>query len=244
MHSLRRGIQRVLADIAEGRNIESYALVLVAFALAVIGLVDDVVPQSVKFAVILAALALLVFETTKPDAQAVDYDSALRDRQGFGPFREFIRGGKTLWIYGPSAGNILRNDADIKREVLDAGGAVRILMQNPDAPVMDSLPRQYNDVHPLRDDVQFSLRTLQNLAERLSAGRLEYGLIDYNPGFSLVVVDPDSPDGRLVVEFHGYDSDTITDRMHITLTHQQSRRWFDYWSSQFETMWQARQPIL
>ena len=243
MQSLRRTVTRVLSDIANGRNIESYALVLVAFVLAVIGLIDDAIPESLKFAVILAALALLVFQTTKPEAQPVDYDAVLRDRHRFGHFRDFIKGGKTLWIYGPSAGNILRFDSDIKREVLDRGGTVQILMQNPNAPVMNTLPRQYNHTHPLREDVEFSLRTLQNLVQGLSAGTLDYGLLDHNPGFSLVVVDPDNANGRLVVEFHGYDSDEITDRMHIMLTRLESRHWFDYWSQQFESMWQARQPV-
>lgn len=241
MPSLRRALSRILADIGEGRHIESYAIVLVAFALAVIGLIDDVIPQSVKFAVMLAALALLVFQTTKPDERPVDLDSVLRDRQRFSPFRDFIQGGRVLWLYGASAGNILRHDADIKREILGNGGQIRVLMQHPDAPGMDSLPRQYDDVHPLRDDIHTSLRTLKNMSERLATGTLDYGLLDHNPGYSLAIIDPQGPNGRLVVEFHGYDNAFITDRMHIVITRQQSQHWFDYWVGQFDAMWAARQ---
>ena len=243
MQTLKRTLSRIVADLSEGRHLESYALALVSFALAIVGLVADVVPDSMKLAVILAAVGLLVFQSTKPERQPVDLDSVLSDRQSFRPFREFIRGGKVLWVYGASGGNSLRQDADIKRELLDRGGQVRILMQNPASVVMDVLPRQYDDIHPLRDDIQVSLRTLQNLAERQQNGAVEYALLDYNPGFSLAIIDPDGPNGRLVVEFHGYDTDLITDRMHIEITRQQSQHWFAYWTHQFEVMWEAgKQP--
>lgn len=241
MRGITRTLSRIGRDIAEGRNIESYAVVAVAGVLAIVGLVDDVVPDSVKLAVILAALALLVFQSTTPPEQITNLDDVLEDRQSFGPFRDFIRGGQELWIYGPSVGNILRNDPDIKREILDRGGRVRVLMQDPAAPVLEYLPKQYDDIHPLRDDIQVSLRTLQNLSARLTNGTLEYALIDYNPGFSLVVIDPDGANGRLVVEFHGYDNDVINDRMHIVITRHQSQYWFEYWAAQFNEMWKVAQ---
>lgn len=240
MRSISRLFSRIFRDISEGRHLESYVVTAVALALAVLGLVDDAVPDSVKLAVILAALALLVFQTTKPQETTVDLDAVLKDRQSFGSFRELIRGGKELWVYGPSVANVLRNDPDIQREILDRGGTVRVLMQNPHSPVMSVMPRQYNAIHHLDDDIQASLKVLRGLAASLKTGTLEYGLIDHNPGFSLVVVDPDGADGRLVVEFHGYDTDRIIDRMHLDISRQQSQHWFEYWANQFDVMWQAR----
>jgi hypothetical protein len=240
MRSITRLLSRIFKDISEGRNVESYVVTAVALVLAVAGLVDDAVPDSMKLAVILAALALLVFQTTKPEDKTVDLDMVLKDRQSFTSFREFIRGGKELWVYGPSVANVLRNDPDIQREILDRGGRVRVLMQHPDSPVMDIMPRQYKSIHHLEDDIQTSLKVLKGLQASLRVGTLEYGMIDHNPGFSIVVVNPDGPDGRLVVEFHGYDTDRIVDRMHIDISRQQSQHWFEYWARQFDVMWQAR----
>jgi hypothetical protein len=240
MRSIKRLLSRIFRDISEGRNVESYVVTAVALVLAVAGLVDDAVPDSMKLAVILAALALLVFQSTAPEEKNTDLDSVLKDRQSFGSFREFIRGGKELWIYGPSVANVLRNDPDIQREILDRGGRVRVLMQHPDSPVMSIMPRQYKAIHSLDDDIQVSLKVLRGLKDSLRVGTLEYGLIDHNPGFSLLVVDPDGADGRLVVEFHGYDTDRIVDRMHLNISRQQSQHWFEYWARQFDVMWQAR----
>lgn len=240
MRSISRLFSRIFKDISEGRNVESYVVTAVALVLAVVGLVDDAVPDSMKLAVILAALALLVFQSTKPEDTTVDLDAVLKDRQSFGSFREFIRGGKELWVYGPSAANVLRNDPDIQREILDRGGRVRVLMQHPDSPVMSIMPRQYKAIHHLEDDIQASLKVLRGLKSSLKVGILEYGLLDHNPGYSLIIVDPDGPDGRLIVEFHGYDTDRIIDRMHIDISRQQSQYWFEYWAKQFDMMWQAR----
>lgn len=240
MRGITRFFQRVLADVVAGRNIEAYAVTAVAITLAVIGVVDDVVPDSLKFAAILAALALLVLKSTAPDKQAVDLDAVLMDRQSYGPFREFIQGAQTLWIYGPSAVNVLRNAHDIKREVLDRGGTLRVLIQDPASPLgMDVLVRQLDKFYDLADDIKTALRTLDNM-QRQSPGAVEYGLVPYSPGFSLLVVDPDGRDGRLVVEFYGYENEQIIDRMHITIARHQSQYWFEYWANQYDLMWKAR----
>lgn len=241
MHSINRFLRRIAADVTAGRNIDGYVVAALAIVLAVIGIVDDIVPDSVKFAAILAALALLVFKTTTPEKQTVDLDAVLMDRQSYGPFREFIQGAQVLWVYGPSAVNVLRSAPDIKREVLDRGGSVRVLIQDPDSSMgMDVLVRQLDKFYDLADDIKTALRTLDNMQSWQTAGKVEYGLVPYSPGFSLLVVDPDGRDGRLVVEFYGYENEQIIDRMHITITRQQSQYWFEYWAAQFEMMWQSR----
>jgi hypothetical protein len=240
MKGIARFFKRVLKDITAGRNIDAYVVTAVAVTLAVIGVVDDVVPDSLKFAAILAALALLVLNTTAPETQVVDLDAVLLDRQSYGQLREFIQGAQTLWVYGPSAVNVLRSASDIRREVLDRGGTLRVLIQNPDSPLgMDVLVRQLDKYFDLADDIKSALRTLDNM-HRQSPDAVEYGLVPYSPGFSLVIVDPDGRDGRLIVEFYGYQNEEITDRMHISIARQQSQYWFEYWAGQFELMWQAR----
>ncbi len=241
MAGLNRFLKRVWADITAGRNIEAYAITMVAALLAVIGVIDDIVPDSLKFAAALAALALLVFRTTTPESQLVDLDAVLLDRQSYGPFREFIQGAQTLWVYGPSAVNVLRSAPDIRREVLDRGGTLRVLIQDPDSPLgMDVLVQQLDKFYDLADDIRTALRTLDNLQRQSSPGAVEYGLVAYSPGFSLLIVDPDGRDGRLIVEFYGYENKEIIDRMHISIARQQSQHWFEYWASQFELMWQAQ----
>ncbi len=240
MRSLTRLLNRIGSDFANGRNIEAYVVTLIAGLLAILGVVDDIVPDSVKFAAILAALAILVFRSTTPDEKIPDLDMVLQDRQSYGPFREFIAGGQVLWMYGPSLINVLRNEGDIKREILDKGGALRVLLQDPQVDMgIQVLYQQLDKIHDLHDDIKSSRRILE-IMKAWGVGKVEYGYVPYSPGFSLTIVDPDGKNGRLVIEFYGYQNELITERMHIVITRQQSQYWFEYWDKQFQIMWGAR----
>jgi hypothetical protein len=202
-------------------------------ALDVIGDVD----MGLQLTVITAALALLVFRSTRPTEAPVDLDSILKDRQSYGTFREFIQGGKVMWAYGPSLVNVLHNSSDIKREILDKGGQVRILVQDPSNEISMSILRQQLDQsNNLDHDLKGSLFTLEKMVKW---GGVDFRLLAYSPGFSLTIIDPDGRDGRLVVEFFGFHNEFIRDRMHIVIERRQSQYWFEYWAKQFDVMWNA-----
>ena len=64
-------------------------------------------------------------------------------------------------------------------------------------------------------------------------------MLDYNPGFSLVAVNPSARDGRFIVEFHAFHNDATSSRMHIEIGRKQSDHWCTYWRDQFERIWDA-----
>src|SRR5690349_23400714 len=232
---LVRLFRRIFADIFSGKNIDAYVVTAIVIFLAVAGVLDDAIPLDWKLTGILAGIALLVFNTTRPDKQAADLDAILLDRQSFGAFQEVIKNKRVLWIYGPSAINILRDSAHIKREVLDRGGEVRIIIQDIHAEAgMQILSQQIDKTMDLENSMRMSL----DLVKRMQGwGKVEMRVLSYSPGFSLVVVDPDARDGKAIVEFFGYRNELITERMHIDITRQQSQHWFEYWAHQFQTMW-------
>lgn len=235
-----RLLKRIAGDVIAGKNIEAYIVSMAALVIAVLSLVQDVVPQELQMAVILAALALLVFNMTQPERARVDLDDVLRDRESYGAFRDFIRGGSVLWVYGPSAVNVMNSAPDLEREILAKGGEIRILLQDPaNRAAIDMLYKQLDQMSHLmlEGDIARSLVILKNLKKRHS--KLQYRLLPFSPGFSLVVLDPHGKDGRAVVEMFGFNNQVITDRMHITIPRSESNYWFEYWARQFETMWQA-----
>jgi hypothetical protein len=235
-----RTFQRVLSDIVAGKNIEAYVVAAIAVILAIMGVLDDAIPDDWKLAAILAALALLVFNSTRPEKDMVDLDTVLLDRQSFGAFQDVIRGKKTLWIYGPSAINVLRDSPHIKREILDRGGEVKVIVQDLGASEgMGILSEQIDKTIDLENSIRMSMDILKGMKKW---GTMDYRLLPFTPGFSLVVVDPDGRDGKVIVEFFGFNNELITERMHIEITRHQSQYWFEYWAKQFETMWNAAYP--
>jgi len=244
IQSLNKLFRRIVQDIANGKNIESYVLTLAAFGIALFSVIEDALPIEAQLAVILAGVGLLVFKTTSQDIEKdVDLDSVLMDRQSYGPLREFIRGGRELWVYGPSSVNVLVNSSDLEREILDHGGVIRVALQdNEQKASMEILHHQLDHMsYLLESDIQRSISVLKDMQ---GAGRtIEYRLVPYSPGYSLLIVDPHGRDGRLVVEFFGYSNQRITERMHMVISRHQSQYWFDYWVNQYELMWEKSRSV-
>lgn len=234
-----REFKRIFHDILRGRNLEAYVVAAIGIALIAIDVIGEV-EIGLYLSVMTAALVVLVYRSTRPDAPPIDLDSVLKDRQSFGTVRDFVKGARAVWLYGPSAANALSETPTFKRELLERGGELRVLLQDPQvAASMAILQRQLDTVSDLRHDIAGALHRLRQLRGN---GRFEYRLLPYSPGFSLFIVDPHGTDGRLVVEFFGFHNEQITDRMHITIHRRETLHWFDYWVKQYEKMWAAARP--
>ena len=236
MNTIVRFVRRVINDITNLRNVDAYVVGFIGIALILLDVLGSV-ELDAYLSVMTAALVVLLFRTTAPPKKEIDLDNVLLDRQSYTPLREFIQGAHVVWVYGPSAVNVLRESASFKREVVERGGEVRVLLQDPgETASMAILRQQLDPNNNLDHDIQGSLFTLEKMREW---GKVDYRLLPYNPGFSLLVVDPDGKDGRLVVEFFGYHNNLIDDRMHIMIERRSSQYWFEYWAKQYQIMWDA-----
>lgn len=240
MYSALRWVRRIINDLVNLRHVDAYVVAFIGVVLVIFGVIGA--PQTEYYLLALTAgMVILLFRTTEPDEKIIDVDSVLLDRQSYSPLREFIQGGRVLWVYGPSAANVLRESAAIKREILDRGGELRVLLQDPgEAASMNILRQQLDPNNNLDHDITGALYTLEKMR---AWGKVDYRLLPYNPGFSILVVDPDGKEGRLTVEFYGYHNNMIDDRMHIAIDRRLSPYWFEYWEKQYEMMWEAAKPM-
>jgi hypothetical protein len=243
MGPYRRGFRRVLHDVRERRHLEAYALFLVTVTLTVVGLVGDL-PDRVVQPVILAALAFLIFWTTavrERASGAASLDTVLLDREAYGSFAELLEGATEVWMYAPTGVNVLlRHTADIRRWIQRGGTSARMVILDPSSPGVEASRAQLDQSTDLDSALVASLATVSRLD---ALDDFELRLLGVNPGFSLVVLDPRRVGGRLFVEFHGFQDDSIGDRMHLEIRRSQSLHWFEYWVGRFEAIWEvARKP--
>lgn len=231
-------VRQVIEDISQGRHREAYTLFCVGVVLAILGLAGVVAVQ-VMLSAVLAALTFLVFQTTaRSGASRASLNQVLENREGFASFGKILPGVRDLRIYGPTAVSALTNAADIRRYVLRAGGQVRVLTLADDPKALAAAAFQLDDNLDLRQTLRNSLVT----AAKLSAEPgFSYRQLPANPGFSLVIVNADDQDGYVIFESHGFQDDSIADRMHIKISKADSPRWFTYWVTRFEAMWEAAQ---
>ncbi len=239
----RRGLRRVADDIRERRHLEAYSLFLLTLALTVV----SVVGLSARFvnAMVLAGLAFLILWTTGArageGAGGVSLDTVLRNRDSYGSFSDLLAGATELWMYAPTGLNVfLRHSADIRRWMERRGTSARVVILDPDSRVLDATRMQLDKSTDFDTALRASLATLARL-DPLEGVQLR--LLGFNPGFSLVVLDPNRGSGRVIVEFHGFQDDGIGDRMHVEIQRSQSLHWFEYWVARFEAIWNAaREP--
>lgn len=252
-------LQRIGKDLRQLKNVEAYVvlgLVVVWLVVSIVGIETLFPDESQRFTLvlnlILTALGVLIFRITYSEQTApTNLDDYLNDRSTFEPFHTALKGKRQLWIYGASATNIINdNSRAIHDQILNRkDGELRIIIQNPNAQAGMSVLKQQIDenvsyqIQELEAEIGRSLRTFSLIQGwKDVAGNFEYRLLDLSPGFSMVAFDPDQRDGKIIVEFYGYANRDTNDRMHITLTRQESEHWYNYWKGQFESMWEHANP--
>ena len=247
------GWRRVARDLRDRRFIDVYSVAIVAFVLAVVSVVGYGSDQ-LRWSVVLAALGLLVLRISVPETgPEASLDGLLLDRFAFDavPLADRLRDAREVWIFAPSAANLLTShNCELLRTgpLSRDGGIVRVVVLDPSrGAVIELATRQLDDAltqpsHEFPAALAATVGKLQTMARWPVAGSFEYRLLAYNPGFSLVAIDPGARGGRLIVEFHAFHNEATSSRMHVEITRKQSDRWYTYWAEQFENIWSAASP--
>jgi len=252
MKVLVDGLKRIARDLRHRRNVEAYVVTAAALVFAALSVVGDLVSDDLRWTATLAALGLLVYRLADP-VEVVDVDQVLQSRIAFDDvsFGSRIKSAREVWMYGPSMVNLLTaaNTDDLRRTVLArAGGVVRIAVLDPDEPAAVALAtRQLDDtvdyqMEVMPEALRRTVDRLEQIARWPTSGRLVHRFVPFNPGFSLVAIDPRAKDGVVIVEVHGIHNESDVDRMHVELDRRSSEHWYDYWIDQFEHLWDIARP--
>jgi hypothetical protein len=245
-------LRRIGRDFKSRRHVDVYVVAAVTLVLAALSLLGDVVGEDLRSAGILAALSLLTYQIAVP-GRLDHLDDVLLDRTAFEDVGIAARvgGAREVWIQAPSAITLLSGPTieALRRGVLARrDGQVRVMVLDPSDPVaLDLATRHLDDTTDYRtDDLPRALRATIDRLETMSAwevgGTFEYRHIPYNPGYSIVAIDPHARGGLLIVEFHGGHNESTASRMHLELTRSVSERWYAYWLDQLEHLWDRARP--
>jgi hypothetical protein len=230
---------RIFANIAKGINIDAYVIATLGIILAIAGIVGDAIPlvERLQMPVIIAALAYLVLRSTTPQETQINIDKLLGNRRQLNaiPFGQFIHGRRELCMFAPTGSTVFGDTLPFKEGILDRGGSVTVILLDPNDTRFHALAQHQLDYGgaEVEQDMRRTIRALDILKQH---GKVQYGFIPFNPGFSLTIVDPDKATGELVVEFHGYRNNHTGERMHIKIKRAESKVWFDYWVGQYRAI--------
>lgn len=238
---MSKAINRILSDIGRGRHLEAYAIFMLGLALTVLGLLGEVEPK-VLLSTLLLAVSFLVFRATlEPSSRRLALDTVLRNRESLGSFSQLLAEAGEFWLYAPTGVNVIVHAADIKRYVLDRGGRVRVVVQDPDSSGKEAVRAQLDDSLDFDKTLENSITTLARMS---TWGNCRLRLLPFSPGFSMVVVNPGKANGYLILELHGFQDENIADRMHVRISRSESLHWFDYWVARYQAMWEEAREFI
>lgn len=243
------GWRRVFSDLKQRRFVDAYSVAFAAFVLAVLSLIGDILPDQVRWAALLAGVGILVLRATIPESSEYDLDSFLKNRLAFddNPFSGRLASTSEVWIFAPSAINLLSaHHCELLRTAIlsKPNGIVRVVvLDSSHEASLRIAAHQLDDsldypVQNLKDSLHTVLRLLSSMAAWEVKGSFEFRLLDYNPGFSLVALDPTTQKGQLIVEIHGFHNQGTSSRMHIEIPRKRSNYWYAYWTDQFSRIWE------
>ncbi len=246
---MKRLLQRIGRDFRDRRHLDAYILTALSACFALLSVFGDVIPENLRWGVLLAGISVLVGRITLPEHVEGSADQLFNDRTAFEqvPLSQRLKRAREVWIFAPSAVNILstHNCEALRRTVLSRpDGSLRVVILDPDSTdAVDLAARQLDEsldfpVQPLKPSLEAALHQLRSMAGWQTVGAVDFKLLGYSPGFSLVAINPNAREGLVIVEFHGYHNEATGSRMHIELQRTDSERWFAYWTSQFDHIWQ------
>ncbi|WP_106131422.1 hypothetical protein [Pseudosporangium ferrugineum] len=243
MASMRRRVKQILTDIRHRRHIDLYASTLVVLVFSALLIVGADLPDSVRWSVLFAGLGFLLLRA----AFANHRDDRFLDRSDYdrNPITDDLRNAKDVWIFAPVGSNFLTEErCDVLRRgpLAREGGSVRIVVLkqfDPGDPISEQLDALLDfPVQTAAESLRDTRARLEAMAKWQVKGTFAYGEIDFNPGFSLVAVNPHVAGGYANVEFHAFRNDAIRSRMHIHLTRDDGA-WYVYWLEQFQAIWRS-----
>jgi hypothetical protein len=245
--------RRIFDDLKARENIDTYALTVVLFVFALLSIFSDELGD-LRWAVLLSGVGLIIYRVTLPKDPVEPAVELLHDRSVYDtvPLSALLERARDVRVFAPSAVNLLSAQIceTLRNTVLaHESGLVRVvILDGREEEAVRLAARQLDDsleypVQRLPAALRSTMERLLHMARWRTAGSFSCRVLAYNPGFSLVLIDPETPRGRVIVEIHGFHNLSTSSRMHLELTRGRNERWYAYWVNQFDHIWDAARPV-
>jgi hypothetical protein len=249
--------REIIKDMRNGENIEIYITEIICLVVVVLGFCDKV-PSSIVTAVILFAIGVLLYDVPAnkslfrklykflQDTEARwEAKAYFKDRSEYdNSFEATISNAEEVYFLGPSLMSVWSRSQYIREEKLTKQGAnIRILVLDPESSAIESSAKCMNEKpENLKSDINRTISCVKQWKTVIN-GSFELREMVANPNYSMVLLDPDKPNGKIFVEFIGYDS-RLDLRPHIELTRQHDYKWYSYFREQYDKLRKDSLPVI
>jgi len=245
-------LERFLQDLREGRNLEIYLTLVVALTALILDVFGIVSSEAVA-AGILATLVLLAFSTLTHREQMQDLmevaEQAISGRPAADDFfwkqkllseRDFEEAG-FIGLAGITLNRTVADYYQVIKNRLLSGAHIRVITIDPMSEAPQQAIRRSEDIIGdtfFTDLLRPTIDRLCSLADSASSlSTLELGLLAFIPSFGLILIDPDSPHGRIIVEIYQHKSSAFHPTFELRA--RRDKQWYQFFRKQFDLLWES-----
>ncbi len=252
-------LRRAESDLQRGRNLDLYVVLVVAVAMAILG-IFNVVDAGVVGAATLAVLAVMASSALTSRHQIDEVKAAL-DRLVSGeagnvPAERFLSprlpaldteaaAATDIALVGVTLTRTVRDLLPVLDQRLRQGATIRVILIDVDSDAQtEAVARSKKASSPdfYRHRTSATIDLLRVLA---SSGRnqsaLELRLLPFVPTFGMCLLDAKQRHGRIHVEVYQHRS--IEANPSFSLRADRDARWFSLFAGQFETLWESARTV-
>ncbi len=191
-------------------------------------------------------------EIVNPDAVRLGISRFFKNRSELGQAYSFealfkdVK--KEIFIGGSSLLSIATNSRDLLHEKVMAGITVKLLLMDPNSPVVDLITRQASGKATFHNEIRTSLLLLQKLQDEIkeskdpNKGELIVKVYDMIPSHSFIAVDPESRSGIILADIGPYLGRNLP-RPSMAVVKKKNGM-FDYWQEMNDLMWKEGKFIV
>lgn len=242
-------------------NLDNLLAIILCVIVSILGIFGGIKWQSALLSVLSAVLGLLAYgsirdrharEDLNKKIQALGHvtnvSAVLKNRNAYIPFSDLISSAQQLYMVGASMVNIYSQWSDyfLSTKIIQHGAVIQTIILDPNSPSIVSVAECMNQsIESIKNEIEStSLRvsSMMDQQEKFKNGSIELKLMSSNPNYSMILIDPEKPNGKIIVEFVGYHA-TLHNRPHIELTKQNDQEWYDHFLQQYYQLWKDSKPF-
>ncbi len=191
-------------------------------------------------------------EIVNPDAVRLGIQGIYKNRSELAQatsFEELFKNVKEeVFIGGSSLLSISTASRELIKEKVLNGVKIRLLLMNPNSPVVELITRQGGGKRTFLNEIKTSLLLLQKLHDEIqqedspgNKGKLIVHSYDSIPSHSFISIDPERSSGVIIADIGPYLGRS-TPRPSMLVV-KKKKGMFDYWKEMNEVMWEASYPV-
>lgn len=191
-------------------------------------------------------------EIVNPDAVRLGITGIYKNRselgQSMGFEKLFQKVQREIFIGGTSLLSISTNSREIIKAKVLKGIDVRLLLMNPDSPVVDFIAKQGKGKPTFVNEIRTSLLLLQKLQEEIlheldgaKKGRLIIHAYDTIPSHSFISLDEGHPNGLIIADIGPYLGRSVP-RPSLVVVNKKDGL-YEYWQEMNANMWEQSKAL-